>query len=135
MKRVSVVCALLLAGACAHARAEGLALRMEVQGSGERTVVFEAGLGDTFEVWQRVQAKIAFKCARTCRIRAPGIRAARVRRKTSGMRERSSRSCARRFTTAASLRHTCWLGIRWAGLYMQYFARNHPEEVAGTGAG
>jgi hypothetical protein len=41
----------LLAGTVA--RAGSLPLRMEVQGSGTPAIVFEAGLGDTFQVCRR----------------------------------------------------------------------------------
>jgi hypothetical protein len=59
------VLAALFSIACLAAHAEGLPLRMDVQGSGERTVIFEAGLGDNYSVWQQVQSKIANRCART----------------------------------------------------------------------
>ncbi len=35
------------------------------EGKGTRTVILEAGLGDTLDVWKTVQPLIATRCART----------------------------------------------------------------------
>ena len=130
MKFTGIVCALALAGACAHVSAAGLALRMEVQGSGPRTVVFEAGLGDTFEVWQRVQAKIAFQCARTVSYTRAGY--------PGSARSQEPREAEAIVAELRSALHNrgiappyVLVGHSLGGLYMQYFARNYPEEVAG----
>ncbi len=40
-------------------------VRMRIEGSGARTVIFESGLGDTLDVWRKVQPRVAAGCART----------------------------------------------------------------------
>jgi len=51
--------------AAAPAGKAGLHVRMRVEGSGPRTVIFESGLGDTLSVWDAVQPRVAAGCART----------------------------------------------------------------------
>jgi pimeloyl-ACP methyl ester carboxylesterase len=112
------------------ARADGLPLRMEVQGSGERTVIFEAGLGNTHDVWRQVQSKIAFRCARTVAYTRAGYPGSP---RSSGVRDA--------ITVVGELRAALHnrgisppyvlVGHSLGGLYMQYFARNFAQEVSG----
>ena len=39
--------------------------RVRIEGAGASTVVLEAGLGDTLDVWQTIQPRVADHCART----------------------------------------------------------------------
>jgi pimeloyl-ACP methyl ester carboxylesterase len=103
--------------------------RVRVAGSGAVTVVFEAGLGDTLEVWQHVQPRVA-DCARTFaynRAGYPGSPRAAGERDAARITEE-----LRGELRARGLRPPYLLaGHSLGGLYMQYFARRHPEEVLG----
>jgi pimeloyl-ACP methyl ester carboxylesterase len=104
--------------------------KVRIEGHGARTVVFEAGLGDTLDVWDNVQPLIAASCTRTIaytRAGYPGSDAA------SGPRDAQ--------TIVAELRTELkrrgiqppyvLVGHSLGGLYMQYFARHYPNEVEG----
>ena len=58
-------CVLAAAVAAAPAGKANLHVRMRVEGSGPRTVIFESGLGDTLNVWDAVQPRVAAGCALT----------------------------------------------------------------------
>lgn len=122
--------ALLTMAASTAARAEGLPLRMEVQGTGQPTVVFEAGLGDTFEVWQRVQSKIAFGCARTVSYTRAGYPGS-----PRSKEPRDAETVVHELRAALHNRGIeppyVLVGHSMGGLYMQYFARNYPGDVTG----
>jgi pimeloyl-ACP methyl ester carboxylesterase len=104
--------------------------RVEIIGEGTKTMVFEAGLGDTLDVWRNVQAKAAAQCARTFsynRAGYPGSPAVAGERDAPAVvaelrAELQSRGLAPPYVL---------VGHSLGGLYMQYFARNFPEEVAG----
>ncbi len=134
MKRIARVAALLAAfTACAPALGSGTRegeLRLRVAGNGPVTVVFEAGLGDTLDVWRNVQDQVASGCARTVtysRAGYPGSGKAVGHRDAvtivSELRvELTARGVAPPYVLVA---HS--LG----GLYAQFYARSFPDEVAG----
>ncbi|HEX2493733.1 MAG TPA: alpha/beta hydrolase [Steroidobacter sp.] len=110
--------------------AERPAHRVQIAGRGEPTVIFESGLGDTLDAWRGVQPSIASSCARTLTYSragypgsspATGARDARtvVSELRGELRQRGI------FPPYVLVGHS--LG----GLYMQYFARQYPKEVAG----
>jgi pimeloyl-ACP methyl ester carboxylesterase len=99
-------------------------------GQGPRTVIFEAGLGDTMDVWKNVQPLIAAGCTRTLAYNRAGYEGSDA---AAGPRDSA--------TIVAELRAELkrrnidppyvLVGHSLGGLYMQYFARNYPKEVAG----
>lgn len=103
--------------------------RVHLEGHGPLTVVFEAGLGDTMDVWQNVQAQLA-GCARTVAYNRAGYLGSDP---ATGPRDSA--------TIVAELREELksrnieppyvLVGHSLGGLYMQYFARNYPRETAG----
>jgi len=105
-------------------------LQVRIEGHGPRTVVLTAGLGDTLDVWSNVQPLIATHCTRTIaytRAGYPGSDPA------SGARDAASivselRSELKRRGIAPPY---VLVGHSLGGLYMQYFARRYPDEVAG----
>jgi pimeloyl-ACP methyl ester carboxylesterase len=110
--------------------AEDLHHRIRLQGTGARTVILEAGLGDTLEVWKDVQPLIATGCTRTLAYNRAGYVGSDP---ANGPRDSA--------TIVAELRAELkrrnigppyvLVGHSLGGLYMQYFARNYPGEVAG----
>jgi pimeloyl-ACP methyl ester carboxylesterase len=112
--------------------ANGAAVRhdVHVEGKGTPTVVLENGLGDTFEVWKDVQTAIAADCALTVAYNRAGYAGSDVPR---GDRDAK--------TIVAELRDELrarglsppyiLVGHSLGGLYMQYFAREYANEVAG----
>lgn len=103
--------------------------RVRLEGHGPLTVIFEAGLGDTMDVWNRVQPLIA-DCTRTVAYNRAGYAGSDP---ATGPRDSA--------TIVAELRSELrqrnieppyvLVGHSLGGLYMQYFARNYPQEVAG----
>jgi pimeloyl-ACP methyl ester carboxylesterase len=103
--------------------------KVRLEGHGPLTVVFEAGLGDTLDVWDGVQAQLA-GCARTVAYNRAGYVGSDP---ATGPRDSA--------TIVAELRgelHSrniqppyVLVGHSLGGLYMQYFARNFPRETAG----
>ncbi|MFO1399714.1 MAG: alpha/beta hydrolase [Steroidobacteraceae bacterium] len=113
------------------ARADtSVAHRVRIEGSGPATVVFEAGLGDTLDVWGRVQSRVAAGCARTLaynRAGYPGSGAADGPRDAESIvRELRGELQSRGLAPPYVL-----VGHSLGGLYLQYYARNYPDEVAG----
>lgn len=110
--------------------AESLHHRVKLEGRGTRTVILEAGLGDTLDVWKTVQPLIASGCARTLAYNRAGY-----------LGSDNSNAPRDSQTIVAELRSELrrqnikppyvLVGHSLGGLYMQYFARNYPEEVAG----
>ncbi len=104
--------------------------QVRIEGRGTRTVVFEAGLGDTLDIWKNVQSMIAAGCTRTIaytRAGYPGSDPA------SGPRDAATIVSELR---AELKRRGIWppyvlVGHSLGGLYMQYFARHHPDEIDG----
>jgi pimeloyl-ACP methyl ester carboxylesterase len=110
--------------------ADSLHHRVKLEGRGQHTVILESGLGDTLEVWNSVQPQIAAGCARTFSYNRAGY--------LGSDPSNDPRDSA---TIVAELRAELkrqnirppyvLVGHSLGGLYMQYFARNYPEEVAG----
>jgi pimeloyl-ACP methyl ester carboxylesterase len=129
MNPAAMFCALLGALAPVTSGAAEARHRVLIEGRGALTVVFEAGLGDTLEVWQRVQGRVA-GCTRTfayTRAGYPGSPRAR------GARDAATLVAELRAELAARQIAPPYLlaGHSMGGLYMEYFARRYPEEVAG----
>jgi len=103
---------------------------VRMEGHGPRTVILEAGLGDTLNVWKDVQAGIATNCTRTLAYNRAGYEGSDP---ANGPRDSE--------TIVAELRGELrrrninppyvLVGHSLGGLYMQYFARNYPKEVVG----
>src|SRR5262245_52891971 len=123
----------LVATALATAATENADLnhRTRILGEGPRTVIFESGFGDTLDIWKDIQPRIADHCARTLAYTRAGYLG-------SDPANDGPRDAA---TVVAELRAELQkrnipppyvlVGHSLGGLYMQYFARNFPGEVAG----
>ncbi len=133
MKLAAVACASALSAVTIAAVAlpsDGSHHSVHVEGSGPRTVILESGLGDTLDIWKAVQPRIAAHCARTLAYTRAGYLGSDP---ASGPRDSA--------TIVAELRRELQklriqppyilVGHSIGGLYMQYFARNYPDEVAG----
>ena len=104
--------------------------KMRIEGHGNSTVILEAGLGDTLEVWKDVQPFIAANCTRTLAYNRAGYLGSEP---AAGRRDSA--------TIVAELREELknhgikppyvLVGHSLGGLYMQYFARNFPDEIEG----
>jgi pimeloyl-ACP methyl ester carboxylesterase len=103
-------------------------IRME--GHGSRTVILEAGVGDTMDVWKTVQPLIAAGCARTLAYNRAGYEGS-----DSTNAPRDSATIVAELRAELKRRNIdppyVLVGHSLGGLYMQYFARNYPQEVAG----
>jgi pimeloyl-ACP methyl ester carboxylesterase len=125
------VCVLAAAAAAAAPGGKAnLQLRMRVEGSGPRTVIFESGLGDTLGVWDRIQPQVAAGCARTVSYNRAGYAGSDPAQST-----RDAANIVAELRAALARRKIgppyVLVGHSLGGLYMQYFARNYPREVAG----
>ena len=104
--------------------------KVHMEGSGSRTVVFEAGFGDTLEVWRTVQAQVAAHCAGTFSYNRAGYLdsdpASGTRDAATVVAELRDELRRQRLTPPYVL-----VGHSLGGLYMQYFARSFPRETAG----
>jgi pimeloyl-ACP methyl ester carboxylesterase len=126
--QASLLC-LFVTGAVATP-AEGLHHRVKLEGRGSRTVILESGLGDTLEVWSAVQPQIAAGCARTFSYNRAGYLGS-----DPSNEPRDSATIVAELR-AELKRHNIrppyvLVGHSLGGLYMQYFARNFPDEVTG----
>jgi pimeloyl-ACP methyl ester carboxylesterase len=103
--------------------------RVRLEGHGPLTVIFEAGLGDTMEVWSHVQPRIA-DCTLTVAYNRAGYAGSDP---ANGPRD--SATIVAELRAELSRRNIkppyILVGHSLGGLYMQYFARNYPHEVAG----
>lgn len=127
---IQTVLYILFATGAVALPADALRHRVKLEGHGSRTVILESGLGDTLDVWNAVQPLIANGCARTVSYNRAGY---------LGSDNSNSPRDAR--TIVAELRAELQrhnikppyvlVGHSLGGLYMQYFARNYPQEVAG----
>jgi pimeloyl-ACP methyl ester carboxylesterase len=103
---------------------------MHIEGHGPVTIVFEAGLGDTGRIWQPLQSSVADQCARSVAYtrRGYGVGSA-----ADGPRDAEHIVAELRRQLAESRVSPPYVlvGHSLGGLYMQYFARRHPEEVQG----
>jgi pimeloyl-ACP methyl ester carboxylesterase len=104
--------------------------RAHLEGAGPRTIVLESGFGDTLDVWQGIQPRVAANCARTFSYNRAGYAdsdpADEVRDATTIVAELRDELQRRNLQPPYVL-----VGHSLGGLYMQYFARNFPDEVAG----
>ena len=123
----------VLAAAVAVAAPGGkpnLHVRMRIEGTGPRTVIFESGLGDTLSVWDRIQPQVAAGCARTVSYNRAGYAGS-----DPAQSERDAANIVAELRAALARRKIrppyVLVGHSLGGLYMQYFARNYPREVAG----
>jgi pimeloyl-ACP methyl ester carboxylesterase len=123
----------IMAAAVATAAPAGdadLHLRMRIEGSGPVTVIFESGLGDTLNVWDAVQPQVTAGCARTVSYNRAGYPGSGIAQTT-----RDAVNIVAELRTALARRNIrppyVLVGHSLGGLYMQYFARNYPREVAG----
>lgn len=99
-------------------------------GHGPRTVILEAGLGDTLDVWKDVQPLIATGCTRTLSYNRAGYLDS-----DPAVGPRDSATIVAELRAELKRRNIdppyVLVGHSLGGLYMQYFARNYPQEVAG----
>ncbi|MDB6090567.1 MAG: alpha/beta hydrolase [Gammaproteobacteria bacterium] len=103
---------------------------IRVEGRGSRTVILEAGLGDTMDVWKDVQPLIAADCTRTFAYNRAGYQGS-----DPAIGPRDSATIVAELRAELKRRNIdppyVLVGHSLGGLYMQYFARNYPREVAG----
>jgi len=98
-------------------------------GSGGPVVVFESGVGEELETWRAVQKEVS-KFTETFSYNRAGYRGSRgvpgTRDAAAAVSELRGLLAARGLAPPYVL-----VGHSLGGLYMQYFARNFPEEVVG----
>jgi pimeloyl-ACP methyl ester carboxylesterase len=126
-----VFLALSASAAAATAISETVNHQAHIEGHGPRTVVLESGLGDTLEVWKDIQPRIADHCARTVSY----TRAGYLGSAPANDGPRDSATVVAELRAELQKRNVpppyVLVGHSLGGLYMQYFARNFPSEVAG----
>lgn len=104
--------------------------QVRIEGHGQRTVVLEAGLGDTLDIWTNVQHQIATSCTRTIaytRAGYPGSDPAGGPRDAATIVSELRTELKRRGIQPPYV----LVGHSLGGLYMQYFARQYPAEIEG----
>jgi pimeloyl-ACP methyl ester carboxylesterase len=103
---------------------------VRIEGAGPNTVVLEAGFGDTLDIWESIQPRVADHCARTFSYNRAGYvdsdPAGSARDAASIVTELREELQRRNMAPPYVL-----VGHSLGGLYMQYFARNYPSDVAG----
>jgi pimeloyl-ACP methyl ester carboxylesterase len=103
---------------------------VRLEGQGPRTVILEAGLGDTMDVWKDVQSRIAAGCTRTLSYNRAGYVGS-----DAAIGPRDSATIVAELRAELKRRNInppyVLVGHSLGGLYMQYFARNYPKEIAG----
>ncbi len=109
---------------------DGARHKVRIEGHGPLTVVLEAGLGDTLDIWTNVQPLIAASCTRTIaytRAGYPGSDPA------SGPRDAATIVSELRWELKRRGIHPPYVlvGHSLGGLHMQYFARQYPDEIEG----
>ena len=120
----------LVSGATAGV-VEGTHHQARIEGRGPRTVILESGLGDTLDIWKDIQPRIADHCARTLAYTRAGYLGSDPandgpRDAVTVVGELRAELAKRNIRPPYVL-----VGHSLGGLYMQYFARNFPSEVAG----
>jgi pimeloyl-ACP methyl ester carboxylesterase len=122
----------VLSGVCAAvgANTEAPHHRAHIEGEGPRTIVLESGFGDTLDSWQTIQSRVAANCARTFSYNRAGYLdsdpAVAARDAATIVGELRDELQRRNLHPPYVL-----VGHSLGGLYMQYFARNFPDDVAG----
>jgi len=104
--------------------------RVRIEGQGAITVVFEAGLGDTLDVWSRVQPEVARDGVRTFaynRAGYPGSTTSEEPRDAATIVNELRDELRRQGLAPPYL----LVGHSLGGLYMQYYVRTFPQEVKG----
>lgn len=104
--------------------------QVRIEGHGSLTVVLEAGLGDTLDIWTNVQPLIAASCTRTIaytRAGYPGSDPASGPRDAATIVSELRSELKRRGIQPPYV----LVGHSLGGLYMQYFARQYPDEIEG----
>ena len=104
--------------------------KVRIEGHGPLTVVLEAGLGDTLDVWADVQPQIAASCTRTIaytRAGYPGSDPASGPRDAASIVSELRWELKRRGIPPPYV----LVGHSLGGLLMQYFARQYPDEIKG----
>ncbi|MEX0734480.1 MAG: alpha/beta fold hydrolase [Steroidobacteraceae bacterium] len=104
--------------------------QVRIEGRGPLTVVLEAGLGDTLDIWTNVQPLIAASCTRTIaysRAGYPGSDPASGPRDAATIVSELRSELKRRGIQPPYV----LVGHSLGGLYMQYFARQYPDEIEG----
>jgi pimeloyl-ACP methyl ester carboxylesterase len=104
--------------------------RVHIEGEGARTIVMESGFGDTLDAWATIQPRVAARCARTFSYNRAGYLDS-----DPALAERDAASIVAELRNELRRRNLSppyvLVGHSLGGLYMQYFARNFPGEVAG----
>lgn len=104
--------------------------RTHIEGKGGPTIVLENGLGDTYEVWQDVQSKIASECGTTVAYNRAGYTGSDV-----AVGDRDAKTIVAELRSELRRRGLeppyVLVGHSLGGLYMQYYAREFANEVAG----
>jgi pimeloyl-ACP methyl ester carboxylesterase len=131
VRALPAICIGLLAACAARAAVDGMPHhRVRIEGTGPRTVVLEAGFGDTLDIWQTVQARVAANCTRTFSYNRAGYIDS-----DPAADARDAKNIVSELRDELQLRNLAppyvLVGHSLGGLYMQYFARNFPNEVAG----
>ncbi|NLG78194.1 MAG: alpha/beta hydrolase [Xanthomonadaceae bacterium] len=123
----SLLSLLCLAPVASHAT---VVHRVHIEGEGHPTVIFENGLGDTLKVWEQVQSAIADDCTQTLSYNRAGYEgsdpARNARDAETIVAELRSELRSRGIEPPYVL-----VGHSLGGLYMQYFARQYADEIAG----
>ncbi len=103
---------------------------VRLEGHGPRTVILESGLGDTMDVWKDIQPRIAEGCTLTVAYNRAGYVGS-----DPALGPRDSETIVAELRAELKRRNIhppyVLVGHSLGGLYMQYFARNYPKEVAG----
>jgi pimeloyl-ACP methyl ester carboxylesterase len=103
---------------------------VRLEGHGTSTVILEAGLGDTMDVWKDIQPRIAAGCTRTVAYNRAGYQGS-----DPAEGPRDSETIVAELRAELKRRNIAppyiLVGHSLGGLYMQYFARNYPKEVTG----
>jgi pimeloyl-ACP methyl ester carboxylesterase len=134
MNPLAKLCALLLIAVSASAfaiPADELHHRVRIiEGHGARTVILEAGLGDTLDVWHAIQPEISAGCSRTVAYNRAGYDGS-----DPALGPRDAATIVGELRAELKRRNLLppyvLVGHSLGGLYMQYFTRNFPNEVAG----
>ena len=130
MNRLKASIGMVLSAACAAASADVPHHHVRIEGAGPPTIVLESGFGDTLDIWQAIQPRVAANCARTFSYNRAGYLdsdpAVAARDAASIVGELRDELQRRNLNPPYVL-----VGHSLGGLYMQYFARNFPDDVAG----